>query len=151
LNSHDPNATPNAAFPNLSPGNHRVIGPATGDYNCVAWACGDTKRWWQPGPKFHWPVPSDPDDSTTDNLVAALTAVGFIQCLDCLPEEGFEKIAVYALSAAEYTHVARQLPSGLWTSKLGEWELIEHDIPESVAGGAYGGIVRFMKRPLAAG
>jgi hypothetical protein len=150
LKSHDPNSTPTTAFPNLTPGNHRVIGPATDDYNCIAWACGDTKHWWQPGPKFHWPVPSDPDDSTIANLLAALTAVGFLTCLDGDPEVGFEKIAVYAVSTAEYTHVARQLPSGEWTSKLGEWELIEHGTPDDVGGGVYGSIVQFMKRPLAA-
>jgi hypothetical protein len=80
LTSHDPNATPNAAFPNLTPTNHRVIGPATDEYNCIAWACGDTQHWWQPGPLLHWPVPSDPDDSTTANLLAALIAVGFSAC-----------------------------------------------------------------------
>jgi hypothetical protein len=148
LNSHDPNATPNPAFPNLTPTNHRVIGPATDEYNCIAWACGDTQQWWQPGPKFHWPVPSDPNDSTTDNLLAALAAVGYVVCADGVLESGFEKIAVYALPPTEYTHAARQLPSGKWTSKLGKWELIEHDAPEAVAGGVYGSIVRFMKRPL---
>ena len=48
MNSHNPNSTPNTAFPNLTPANHRVIGPATDTYNCIAWACGDTTRWWQP-------------------------------------------------------------------------------------------------------
>jgi hypothetical protein len=147
LNSHNPNSTPNTTFPNLTPANHRVIGPATDTYNCIAWACGDTKRWWQPGPKCHWPIACDPHDFTTDNLLAALTAVGFVACPDGLLESDFEKIAVYSLSAAEYTHVPRQLPSGLWTSKLGNWELIEHDTPEAVAGGVYGHIVQFMKRP----
>lgn len=93
---HDPNATPNPAFPNLTPHNHRVIGPATDAYNCIAWACGDTQNWWQPGPKFYWPVPSDPNDSTIDNLLAALAAIGFAVCPDETPELGFEKIAVYA-------------------------------------------------------
>jgi hypothetical protein len=146
---HDPIATPNSAFPNLTPANHRVIGPATDTYNCIAWACGDTQKWWQPGPKTFWPVSSDPYDTTTANLFAALAAVGFVVCPDEALESGFEKIAVYAQSLATYTHAARLLPNGKWTSKLGDWELIEHDAPQDVAGGIYGTLFQFMKRPMA--
>lgn len=149
MSSHDPNTTPNAAFPNLTPANHRVIGPADYEFNCIAWACGNVRRWWQPGPGFYWPVPSAPDDMTAENLVAALAAVGFVLCPDAVPESGFETIAVYA-DATGYTHAARLLPTGKWTSKLGEDVLIEHDSPEDVAGGVYGAVFQFMKRPLAA-
>jgi hypothetical protein len=34
VTDHDPNTTPNSAFPNLTPDNHRVIGPATSQFNC---------------------------------------------------------------------------------------------------------------------
>ena len=145
---YDPNATPNAAFPNLTPTNHRVIGPADPEFNCIAWACGNVRRWWQPGPRFHWPVASAPDDFAVDNLLAALTAVGFEVCPTADLEAGFDKIAVYAV-AAEYTHAARLLPNGKWTSKLGKNVVIEHDTPEDVAGGVYGTVFQFMKRPLA--
>jgi hypothetical protein len=60
-------------------------------------------------------------------------------------ELGFEKVALYGL-AESYTHAARQLPDGRWTSKLGNEEDIEHDSPEAVAGGLYGELVLFMKR-----
>ncbi len=149
MSGHDPSATPNAAFPNLSPTNHCVIGPADYAYNCIAWACGDSQQWWQPVPRGHWPVASDPDDATIENLLAALAAVGFNTCSDGAPETGFEKIAVYA-TPTEYTHTAKLLPTGKWSSKLGEDVLIEHDTPEDVAGGAYGTIFQFMKRPLTA-
>jgi hypothetical protein len=152
VSSHDPSHTPNPAFPNLTPTNHRIIGPASARFYCIAWACGDTQRWWQPGPNAYWPIPRDPALYwTLDNLIAALTTVGFVVCADGLPEPGFERVVLYASSASEYTHVARQLPFGTWTSKLGKWELIEHDTPECVAGGVYGEIVGFMKRPLPAG
>jgi hypothetical protein len=36
--------------------------------------------------------------------------------------------------------------NGKWTSKLGNEEDIEHDTPESVAGGLYGDVVLIMKR-----
>lgn len=148
MSRHDPNATPNPGFPNLTPGNHRIIGPATDRFNCIAWACGDTARWWQPGHLFYWPVPCDPDDSTVANLLAAFTAVGYAPCSDGVAEPGFEKVTTFATAAGEYTHAARQLPSGKWSSKLGEWELIEHDTPEAVGGGVYGQLRQFMKRPV---
>ncbi|MCG8587287.1 MAG: hypothetical protein MI757_21490 [Pirellulales bacterium] len=47
-----------------------------------------------------------------------------------------------------YTHAARQLPDGRWTSKLGKAEDIEHDSANDVAGGLYGEVVEFMKRPV---
>ena len=48
-----------------------------------------------------------------------------------------------------YTHAARQLPGGKWTSKLGKAEDIEHDTADVVAGGIYGEVVELMKRPIA--
>lgn len=146
MSAHDPAATPNAAFPNLTPHNHRVIGPATARFNCIAWACGETHRWWQPGPLYYWPVSCDPEDGTVANLTAALATAGFAVCSDDAPEAGFEKIAVYSLGPGEYTHAARQLPSGKWSSKLGADALIEHDAPGDVAGGVYGGLCLFMRR-----
>lgn len=51
----------------------------------------------------------------------------------------------------EPTHAARQLPSGAWTSKLGEWEDIEHDTLEALEGSegrgeAYGRVALILKR-----
>lgn len=149
MSGHDPSTTPNAAFPNLTPTNHRVIGPADYEFNCIAWACGNVKRWWQPGPGSHWPCASASDDASVENLIAALNAVGFITCADATPEAGVEKIAIYA-TPTEYTHAARLLPSGKWSSKLGADALIEHDTPEDVAGGLYGSLLQFMTRPLPA-
>jgi len=147
LNSHDPGLTPSEDFPNLTPPTHRIIGPETRAYNCIAWACGDTANWWEPGPDFYWPFPAGLEDCGVGDLVMATTTLGYVECEDGTLEAGFEKIALYAHSQFEYTHAARQLPSGIWTSKLRRGELIEHDTPEAIAGGAYGTIFQFMKRP----
>jgi hypothetical protein len=56
-------------------------------------------------------------------------------------------VALYG-TALTYTHAARQLPTGKWTSKLGKGEDIEHDTPEDVAGGVYGDVMQIMKRPV---
>jgi hypothetical protein len=134
------------AFPRLTPANHRVTSPATTDYNCVAWAAGDTAHWWEPG-RF-WPLPAGRDEFGVGALEAAFRHLGFEPCESEVAEPGFEKVALYAESRLLYTHAARQLATGLWTSKLGGAEDIEHDTPDDVAGGVYGKVVQFMKRPI---
>jgi len=67
---------------------------------------------------------------------------------DHQPEPGYEKIVIYG-AYGEWEHAARLLSSGKWTSKLGPDEDIEHDSPQDLAGGAFGLIVRTMKRPVA--
>ena len=62
-----------------------------------------------------------------------------------------EKAAIFG-NAEQFTHVSRQLPSGLWTSKLGaQWD-IEHELEvltsAANAGGPvqYGEVVAFLRR-----
>jgi hypothetical protein len=131
-------------FPRLTPENHRVTSPAAVDYNCVAWAVGDSGNWWQPG--VFWPIASPEPEYGIDALEAAFRALGFEPCDDPGPEPGFEKVALYANNLL-YTHAARQLSGGKWTSKLGKAEDIEHDTPDVVSGGLYGEVVAIMRRP----
>jgi hypothetical protein len=133
-------------FPRLTADNHRVTSPATEEYNCIAWSAGDTERWWQPG--VYWPVPATTYDREV--LVQAFLARGYEPCPDGGVEEGLEKVALYA-AGEFYTHAARQLPSGRWTSKLGRDVDIEHDTPDAVAGGLYGEVFGFMKRAMSSG
>src|SRR5687767_11400380 len=127
-------------FPRLTAANHRITSPSTPDYNCIAWSVGDTEHWWQPG--VFWPIPSPKDGFGIEALTEAMKNQGFTGCETGLLEEGFQKVALYATSAF-YTHAARQLPSGKWTSKLGRMEDIEHDSSDDVAGGVYGSVVMF--------
>ena len=62
-------------------------------------------------------------------------------------EPNIEKVALFG-SGFLYSHAARQLSTGKWTSKLGKAEDIEHDSPDDVAGGVYGEVVQFMKRAI---
>jgi hypothetical protein len=57
-------------------------------------------------------------------------------------------IALFADKNDFPLHAARQLPSGRWTSKLGELEDIEHGLRD-LEGDAYGTVVLIMKRPIA--
>jgi hypothetical protein len=133
----------NRDFPRLDASNYRITSPATPDYNCIAWSAGDTEHWWQPG--VYWPV--DESNFSTTALTAMFSSLGFAICDDPELEAGFEKIAVYG-DASFYTHAARQLASGKWTSKLGRAEDIEHQLPADVAGGVYGEVVAIMKRSI---
>jgi hypothetical protein len=130
-------------FPRLTATNHRVTSPSTTLYNCIAWAADDTKNWWQPG--LHWPFPTHPLDDTIAELRKVFESLGYEECPSSDWQPGLEKVALYGVLEI-YTHVARQLSDGKWTSKLGNEEDIEHDAPESVAGGIYGEVVLFMKR-----
>jgi hypothetical protein len=131
------------AFPRLTPDNHRVTSVATPDYNCIAWAVGDTENWWEPG--VFWPIPAD--GYGVDVLERAYQLLGFEPCEVESLEAGFEKVALYA-DGQYFTHAARQLRTGKWTSKLGRREDIEHDTPHDVSGGVYGKVVVFMKRKI---
>jgi len=129
----------------------RVTSPPSRDYNCIAWAAGDTRHWWWPDvdaddDTLFWP-PGVPLEETVDAFVAAFATLGYTPCSRDEAEAGFEKAALFARAGVP-THAARQLPSGRWTSKSGLREDIEHDL-HAVSGEKYGAVVRLLKRPVA--
>ena len=81
-----------------------------------------------------------------DAFLAGFSALGYERCNDGLLEEGFEKVAIYRL-LSEVTHMARQLSTGRWTSKIGDFEDIEHSSPSELEGEEYGVVVQYMRRP----
>jgi hypothetical protein len=137
----------NADFPRLTPANHRVTSPPTIDYNCVAWAAQDTQNWWQPG--MFWIPPDWPaNDYGLGALENVFRSLGYVDCEhEAGLEPGFQKVALYGYGFV-YTHAARQLLSGKWTSKLGKDQDIEHDTPDDVAGGLYGEVMQVMRRAV---
>jgi hypothetical protein len=139
---------PAEVFPRLTAGNHRRTSPPSPEYNCIAWAANDTEHWWQPG--VYWPTNAAPDDSGIDAVERAFRAIGYEDCgIDDSLEPGFEKVALYG-NTVFYSHAARQLSSGKWSSKLGKAEDIEYEAPDDVAGGVYGEVVQILKRAVAA-
>ena len=99
----------------------------------------------------HWPAELACNDRLA-TIEAALRLEGFESCEDGTLVDGIEKVALFA-DGAQFTHTARQLPSGRWTSKLGDYCDIEHDLEDLVrirsanAEFRYGEIVAFMRRP----
>jgi len=138
-------------FPLLDPGSYAVTNDETDEYNCVGWATDevDPGQWWPlpDAPEYFWP-PGARRDETLEAFVEGFGSLGFRVCENSDLEPGIEKVAVYA-SRGVPTHVARQLPGGRWTSKLGTWEDIEHSALRDLAGGFYGQPVLFLSRPVA--
>lgn len=136
-------------FPNLAPAGYQITSPITPDYNCIAWAAESTTNPWWPvalNPYF-WPV-AIPSTVSIQTFVDGFTTLGYEPCENSEFEDGFEKVAIYADQNGEPTHMARQLESGAWTSKLGNLEDIEHQTLGGVEGDSYGQAVRFLKRKL---
>lgn len=127
------------AFPDLEADGGAVIHPPDPAYNCVAWAAGVTDTlWWPADPDGYWP-PGVPDELT-------LATVGYALCADDNYELGSEKAAVYTRGGIP-THVARQLSSGRWSSKLGRDYLVSHATPNGVEGTVYGSVAMYLRRP----
>jgi hypothetical protein len=139
-------------FPGLRPGCFRIASPESPNYNCAAWAAGETHRCWDAYPEHgaYWP-PGAPPWVSLGNLTAVFATLGYKACESAAAESGFEKIALYADDQGWPTHVARQMPSGAWTSKRGALEDIEHATLESLEGDRYGRVVRILWRSVARG
>ena len=102
-------------------------------------------RWDYHQPGDYWP-PGIPRNDRVETVMRVFATVGYEICDSDAREPGYEKIAVYAF-VGHFTHVARQLADGQWTSKLGALELITHPTPETLSGGIYGSVHCLMRRP----
>lgn len=135
----------NKLWPNLNSTNYELKSNSTDNYNCVAWA-------------NH--INYEPVDLSLDNNgeplvypdLSCLTYIeyfenqGFELCESSEWEEGFEKIALYERDDETFEHVARQVSTNIWTSKLGEWEDIEHTTLESLQSSHFYGIPAWYMR-----
>jgi hypothetical protein len=137
-------------FPGLRGTAYTVTSPPTDVYNCIAWAAGRTDDWWWPisyqGRNVYWP-PGVPRLETLTAMRDVFATLGFVVCPDAQQEVGYEKLALFVDAQDIPTHAARQLPSGRWTSKLGQGDDIEHDL-YALEGTVYGKVVLVMKRPF---
>ena len=142
-----------AHFPNLIRGEYEVTSPETAQYNCIAHAAEKDDNWWWPAdPPAYWPEGHDKAE-TLDAFVKAYATVGFVQDGNHSDEleVGIDKIAIYVDGEGVPTHAARQLTDGTWTSKLGEWEDIQHNSLKAMEdadglGLGYGKVAVILKR-----
>ncbi len=125
----------------------------------MAWAAGHDDAWWEASPDGYWPEGIRRDGSV-EAAIELFQSLGFTctHLNDVGLEKGVLKVAIYG-DAAGYTHVARQLPSGMWMSKIGKLQDIEHDSLDaltSVIGRigtaddkAYGNLAQIMRNDQA--
>lgn len=122
--------------------------PKDNRYNCIAWAFGiNNLRLWPNNFPFEvWP-PNIPNTVTLDAFIKLYELIGYQICNNSLLETSKEKIAIFTLSGRP-THAAKQLSSGLWSSKLG-WqnEDSEHTL-NAISNGEYGNPTVFMERAI---
>ncbi|HEU4712680.1 MAG TPA: hypothetical protein VFS76_14000 [Pyrinomonadaceae bacterium] len=142
-------------FPNLENEVYCAESESDEDYNCIAWAAGDTSTFWWPSADpldAFWPIAW-----REESKECFIEAFGHIRQNDnyevCDPpdfdfEPGFEKVALYLDAQDKPQHMARQLASGIWTSKLGKsWDIL-HQTEKGVEGARYGSAVIVMRRPI---
>lgn len=135
-------------FPGLVGTSYAKTSPRTVTYNCIAWAAGEDERWWEPNFQvagYYWPLEM-PQTMAVSALVEAYGSIGYRKCSSGQLQKGYEKIAIYSSDAGVWTHAARQLESGRWTSKLGAEEDIEHGRPSDLHGEVYGTVYCYMRR-----
>lgn len=136
-----------ASFPQLNLASARITSPETPNYNCIAYAAGDTTKWWWPDAYNlnYWP-PRAPRVETLPAFQHAFSLLGYQLCADGSLEPAHEKVAIFHRHSSP-THAARQLEHGLWTSKMGQWHDILHTEQCLTSSAEYGDIAFFMRRP----
>jgi hypothetical protein len=134
-------------FPSLGSGFRRSSEPDY--YNCIALVVGDTVRKWWPGeydPYWsddYWPE-GVPPENTISAFTSALSTADYYPCDNGDWEDGFEKAVLY-MKDGVVTHGAIQIKNGVWKSKLGSDEDIEHAL-DGICGPFYGTVAAFFRR-----
>lgn len=126
---------------------------ATARYNCLGFAAGDDRHWWQAeknGGRFYWP-PFLPRITTLNTVAQIFTARGFQITHDHNIEPTYEKIAIYAsLEDFEFSHIAWS-DGKVWKSKLGSGQDIDHyslDVLEGDQADEYGIVDRVLRKAI---
>lgn len=139
-------------IPRLTLSTHRKTSDENPRYNCIAWAAGKTDKWWDPirppGPGVYWPG-DVPRSRSLFALKAVFKGLGYEECEGGELEDGYERVALYEKDDS-WCHAAKQTPDGNWSSKLGEWVDIEHELVSAVGGRKYGDVYVFMRRAISA-
>ena len=146
--ANTPRKTINQLFPRVAanPMALSITSPQEWTYNCVAWVLDYKDRWMEPSPAGVWPVPHSGFSVVAYSEMFA--HFGYEGCADGSLESGFEKIVIYGDTSARFSHVAKQLPDGRWSSKLGELSDVKHSTPDVLMSQLYGSPLMFMRRLL---
>jgi len=105
-------------------------------YNCVAWAASDQEKTWWPSLDDYWPDNVE-RKNTVESFIEAFGTTGYTPCKSSQLENDVDKVVLFVKNG-QPTHMARQLPSGRWTSKLGPEFDIAHASLDDLTGKQYG-------------
>ena len=95
----------------------------------------------------YWP-PGIPPEYSLESYSRAYEIHGYTRCASGELEADYEKIALFVDEFGIPSHASYQLESGIWISKLGEWEDIEHDSLQALEGDDnYGTVAAYLRRP----
>lgn len=134
-------------FPRLCGTSWTIKSRKTKRYNCFAWAAREKHRRWDFAKGAYWPSGAK-RLSGIAYLVGAYLAEGFSVCnkSDCQTYDSTaDSIVVYEMNRIGM-HAARLLANGMWSSKLGDLEDVQHKKPEDISGTTYGNPIVYMKR-----
>jgi len=112
-------------------------------YNCVAHALEVKDGYYWPQEDAKW-FDGIARDGSLGSIAEAFAKQGYTQCKSGDLERGKQKIAIY-MGVDGPTHVARQLASGDWTSKIGVNIDARHSLRD-LSGLLYGKASIFMAR-----
>jgi hypothetical protein len=115
------------------------------NYNCLAFVLGDYSNWWEPPGVFghYWP-PGFSQDISVDTVTSIIKLHGFTVEFNPHETPVTESIAIYA-KGDDWEHFAKY-SGGVWKSKIGEDEDIEHSSPDLLEGEFYGYVVKILSR-----
>lgn len=136
------------AFTNMNREGFAKTSEETPEYNCIAWAAGVSDEWWSDhelsGEQYKWP--GTRMRGHIKGLLKLFEGLGYMECgMDKSIEPGYSKVALYQDGDGLWTHAAKQLQDGRWTTKDGVNADITHAFPECVCP-HYGRVHCFMKR-----
>jgi hypothetical protein len=133
-------------FPNSSKEPFIITSPITRSYNCIAWAFGDTTKWYWPDEFLigFWPKEIS-RECTLESFINLYKLIGYEVCDDESFEKDYDKIVIFTDKDNIPTHAAKQIDDTFWSSKLGEYHDVSHS-KFSIEGGNYGSFNVIMKR-----
>ena len=114
-------------LPQLEGSAHLVTSQPTDKYNCVGWVNRELEGYYAPGIRWPHGIPAPRrGEQDVQAYIALFESWGFVTCETPDLEDSFLKIAIYAKDGF-FHHVAKQLPSGAWSSKIGEAHDVRHE------------------------
>lgn len=133
-----------SVFPGLSSTAYKITSKFDPKYNCIAWAAGDSNKWWEPDPmgQYYWPD-NAPRDYNISSYQKAYEAIGFVLSEETSANPESTTIALFSKDG-QGSHASRQIADDEWTSKLGKNVDISHSL-RALCGKCYGVVSIFMR------